>query len=153
VIEKVKKVLEREDRVLVAVIYGSATRRERVRDVDIAVYARPDMPLREFLRIEAELEREIGVPVDLVPLDRVPPKLAYKALTSGVRAVSRSPALYSALVAQALAHVQDVQIKLSTVKRLPSPRCGTSRFRGGPGSPRPGASPGRGGGRAQADPK
>jgi len=117
VIEKVKKVLEREDRVLVAVVYGSATRRERVRDIDIAIYAKPDMPLREFLRIEAELEREIGVPVDLVPLDRVPPELAYKALTSGVKAVSRSPVLYSALVAQVLAHMQDVQIKLSTVKR------------------------------------
>jgi len=60
--------LEKDDRVLVAVVYGSAIRREEVRDVDIAVYAKPDMSLKEFLRIEAELEREVGVPVDLVCL-------------------------------------------------------------------------------------
>ena len=113
-----KKVLEKEDRVLVAVIYGSAIRREEVRDIDIAIYAKPDIPLKEFLKIEAKLEREIGVPVDLVSIDKAPPKLAYKALTSGVKVVSRSSILYNTLVTQALAHMQDIQIKLSTMKYL-----------------------------------
>ena len=113
-----KKVLEREDRVLVAVIYGSAIRRKEVRDIDIAIYAKPDISLKELLKVEAELEREIGVPVDLVSIDKVPPKLAYKALTSGVKVVSRSSMLYNTLVAQALAHIQDIQIKLSSTKHL-----------------------------------
>ena len=113
-----KKVLEREDRVLVAVIYGSAIRRKEVRDIDIAIYAKPDISLKEFLKIEAELEREIGIPVDLVSIDKVPPKLAYKALTSGMKVVSRNSMLYNTLVAQALAHIQDIQIKLSSTKHL-----------------------------------
>lgn len=114
-VEKARKILEKEDRVLVAVVYGSATRREEVRDIDIAIYAKPDIPFKKFLNIEAELEREIGVPVDLVPIDWAPPKLVYKALTEGVKVVSKSSILYNALVTQALAQIQDMQIKLSTI--------------------------------------
>ncbi len=111
----------KENRVLVAVIYGSVTRRKEVRDIDIVVYVKPSMSLRDFLKIEAELEREIGIPVDLVLIDCAPPKLVYKALTRGVRVVSRSSILYNMLVVQALAQIQDIQIKLGTIKLVSSP--------------------------------
>ncbi len=86
----------------IAVLFGSITRRRKVRDVDIAVYA-SSFTLKELLKLEARLEREIGAPVDLVQLDLAPPKLVYEALTKGVKIVSRDSELYNSFITLSLA--------------------------------------------------
>jgi len=118
VVEKVRKILEKEDKVLIAVIFGSATRRKRVRDIDIAVYLKPKYTLKELLLLEAKIEKILKVPVDLVPLDQASLKLAYKALAKGIKVVVKDPLLYSSLLTYALGQIQDMRIKLNSIKVL-----------------------------------
>jgi len=118
VVEKVRKILEKEDKVLIAVIFGSATRRNRVRDIDVAVYLKPKYTLKELLLLEAKIEKILKVPVDLVPLDQASLKLAYKALAKGIKVVVKDPLLYSSLLTYALGQIQDMRIKLNSIKVL-----------------------------------
>ena len=110
VVKKVTRILEKEDNVLIAIIYGSALRRKIVRDLDILIYA-PGIALRDLLKLEAKLEREIGIPVDLALFDQVSPRLAYKALAGGVKILSRNNILFNALTTLAIAQIQDTQVK------------------------------------------
>lgn len=61
-----------------------------------------------------ELERAINVPVDLVPLDRVDPRLQYRILMEGLPIVVRDRNLYDKLVLLALGQIRDIEIKLRT---------------------------------------
>ena len=115
-LRKLREALDKRD-VAVAVLFGSALRRRRVRDVDVGVYLEGERGLGELLKLEAELESVLGVPVDLIPLDEAPPRLTYKALARGVRLVARDPLLLNALMTLALGHAQDVEIKYRACKR------------------------------------
>ena len=70
--------------ILIAVIFGSATRREEVRDLDIAVYFRENPDIMEICGLASEVEDLVRMSVDIVPLDEVPPKLLAKMLFKGV---------------------------------------------------------------------
>jgi len=78
-----KDALRRDRRVLIAVAFGSVLSSEHVRDVDIGLVTHPPLTLKELLVLAGRLELLIGVPVDLVPITEVPPKLQYKMLASG----------------------------------------------------------------------
>jgi len=72
VVGGVRRVLGRWGQVEFAVLFGSSLRRSLVRDVDLAVYSRGRLGLEGLLRLGVELEEELGVPVDLVPLEDAP---------------------------------------------------------------------------------
>jgi predicted nucleotidyltransferase len=57
--------------------------RQKVRDLDLAILARPPFSFDEVLKLGAELAREAGVRVDLVSLDDAPPTLRYEIITGG----------------------------------------------------------------------
>jgi len=100
-IEAVRRVLGRDDRVLLAVIFGSFVELESFRDIDIAVYA-VGMELREIFELSARLEEEIKVPVDLLPLQELPPSFRHYILINGLVVLERVAGLYEALISQAL---------------------------------------------------
>jgi len=79
IIPKVRPLLTKDPRVKVAVVFGSILRRDEVRDIDIAVYTHPPLTLKELLLLGDRLEREVGIPIDLIPLNEVDPKLQYKS--------------------------------------------------------------------------
>ena len=81
IVSKARRILEKH--VKIAVLYGSATRRKLVRDIDIAVYMEPEPTLKQLLILEAKLEREIKIPVELRLITHLHPETAYKALTRG----------------------------------------------------------------------
>ena len=112
VIPKLKQILERDSRIKIAVIFGSILYEGPVRDIDVAVYSNPPLSLKEVLLLSDELERAINVPVDLVPLDRVDPRLQYRILMEGLPIVVRDKNLYDKLILLALGQIQDMEIKL-----------------------------------------
>ncbi len=112
VIPKLKQILERDSRIKIAVIFGSILYEGPVRDIDVAVYSNPPLSLKEVLLLSDELERAINVPVDLVPLDRVDPRLQYRILMEGLPIVVKDRNLYDKLVLLALGQIQDMEIKL-----------------------------------------
>jgi predicted nucleotidyltransferase len=64
--------------VLALYLFGSRGRREETdqSDVDVGILFRQPQPLKEVLRLEDELERRLGLPVDLVDAGRASAFLA-----------------------------------------------------------------------------
>lgn len=63
-IAKLKALLAKDDRVKLAWLFGSLTRRNSVRDIDVAIHAEPKIEFREFLDLGAQIELGLGIPVD-----------------------------------------------------------------------------------------
>ncbi len=101
VLDKIRRVLELEEDVLLAIVFGSFVELDSYRDVDLAVYS-----LRRTLDylagLSAKLELELRIPVDVVPLDEVPAKLRYKILVKGIIVYERKPGIYEALLSRTI---------------------------------------------------
>ena len=117
VVEAAKRVLENFDVVEVAVLIGSVLRRDFVRDVDIGLITSRPLTMEELNRVASRLEAEIGVPVDLVPLDEAPPLLRYKALAEGVKIVVKNPRIYHYTLSESLMELQDMEMKMKMMKQ------------------------------------
>jgi predicted nucleotidyltransferase len=83
--ENAATILEKDPRIRLVYAYGSTEdpAREKVRDVDLAILARPPIPFEDLLNLQADLVHLTGVRVDLVALDRTPPTLRYEIITGG----------------------------------------------------------------------
>lgn len=84
IIEKVRRLLAGEKRILLALIFGSFTRRSSVRDIDLCVYSMPTLDLSDLLSLNAEVEYDLGLPVDLVELMYLPPSFRLRVLKNGI---------------------------------------------------------------------
>lgn len=83
-IEKIRRSLADEKRVLLALTFGSFTRRSSVRDIDLCVYSIPTLDLSELLSLNADVEHDLALPVDLVELMRLPSSFKLRVLKSGI---------------------------------------------------------------------
>jgi predicted nucleotidyltransferase len=110
VLETVREVLEGFKWVEMAVVFGSILRRSTVRDVDVGIIAVKPLTLEELNEIASKLEEALGVNVDVVPLDEVPPLLRFKALTEGVRVVNRNPLRLHYMISEAFMELMDLRI-------------------------------------------
>ena len=99
-IEKIRYILERE-KIDLAIAFGSFVELKSFRDIDIAIYGK-NVELRDLLRISAELENELKIPVDVVPLSMLPPRFRHHILVKGEVIIDRRTGLYEALLMQTL---------------------------------------------------
>ncbi|MEM4640232.1 MAG: nucleotidyltransferase domain-containing protein [Thermofilum sp.] len=81
-----------------AIIFGSFIELESFRDVDVAVYARGGLDLNDAIELAAELEERTRTPVDVVPLEKAPPRFRHHILTKGEVLLEKQPGLYEALL-------------------------------------------------------
>ena len=100
VLGEIRDALEREDKVLLTVVFGSFTELESFRDIDVAVYSL-DASLDYLAKLNAELELRLGIPLDLVPLTELDPRFKLHVLTKGEVVLEKTPGLYEALLSQA----------------------------------------------------
>lgn len=84
-IAKLKSVFANEERIRSAWLFGSFTRRNLVRDIDLAIYAEPELTFKEYLSLNAQIELEVGVPVGLVDISKAPATLREVILKDGVK--------------------------------------------------------------------
>ena len=112
-----ERILREDNRVKVAIIFGSILRRKDVRDIDIAIYAYPPLSLKEILLLGDKIEREVGIPIDIVPLDEIPPKLQYRVMMQGIPIIIRDKNLYNKLALLALGQTQDVMLKSGDISK------------------------------------
>jgi predicted nucleotidyltransferase len=110
--EKLMEILEGVPEVKIAVLFGSVLRRSYVRDLDLGVYMDPELDFKGFVAMVNMLEDALGMPVDVVPLKRAPPKLRLKALLKGKRLIVRDSKLYAYLLSEALSEKVDVDLTL-----------------------------------------
>ena len=69
--------LEKKPDILIAILFGSATRRNLVRDLDIGMHFKKKPDLMEICKLIVELEDLIRLPIDIIPLDEAHPN-SYK---------------------------------------------------------------------------
>jgi predicted nucleotidyltransferase len=116
VIEVSKSVLEKNPKIIIAVIFGSATMKKLVRDIDIGYIAIPKLSFEEYVRISTEIEEKIGIPVDFIPLDEASPLLRYIALSKGIKIIVKDNVLFYNYLSEALMELNDLDIKWRVVK-------------------------------------
>lgn len=99
ILEIIREVLEQEDKVLLAIVFGSFVELESFRDVDIAVYSL-DSSLDYIASLSAKLELKLDIPVDVVPLTEIDAYFRYYVFTRGKIILEKVPGLYEALLRQ-----------------------------------------------------
>ena len=82
---KLKNLLADEAKIQSAWLFGSFTRNESFRDIDVAIHAEPELSFKEYLDLNSRLELALGIPVDLVEIGKTPPSLREKILESGTQ--------------------------------------------------------------------
>jgi predicted nucleotidyltransferase len=110
--------------VVAAYLFGSVARgtAKRTSDVDVAVLLTADPPrtvdgLR--LGLEGELERGLGLPVQLVVLNRAPCDLIHRVLRDGILLLDRDPGVRIRFEVDARNRYFDLQPFLRQYRRLP----------------------------------
>ena len=84
IICKLRALFAKERKVTLAWIFGSFIRSDSVRDLDLALHADPEMPFKEFLNLNAQIELELGLPVDMMEIENAPEPLKGKIFASGI---------------------------------------------------------------------
>lgn len=83
IIAKLRALLAKDERVKLALLFGSLTRQGSVRDIDVAICAEPGLAFKDFLDLNVQIELELGIPVDLVEIAKVPASLKENILRNG----------------------------------------------------------------------
>jgi len=83
IIKKLKEILAKEKRIQLAIIFGSITRRNNIRDIDICIHSAPTLNFQELLNLNAQIELDLGIPVDLVELTALSPSFRVNILKNG----------------------------------------------------------------------
>lgn len=81
---KLKALLAKEKQVKLAWLFGSLTRRDSVRDIDIAIYSDPELSFKELLNLNVQIELELGLPVDMVETAQISESLRENIFTKGL---------------------------------------------------------------------
>ncbi len=109
VLKKLRELLGKEDDVLLAIVFGSFVDLDSYRDIDIAIYTtRRD--LKYLAQLEARIELELGIPVDIVPIDEVPTRFRYGVLMKGIVVIEKVAGLYEALLSQTMDELIDIEV-------------------------------------------
>jgi len=118
-LERLRRLLKRDERVVFAYVHGSILRRDTVRDVDVAVWLRDGVdPLDYILEEGLRLERQLGLPVDIQVLNEAPPGFRVSVYRSGVPLVVRDPGFHALERAKATLMYSDWRMLRWKVERL-----------------------------------
>lgn len=101
VVSIIRGVLSREDKVLLAILFGSFIELREFRDIDLGIYAL-SKDLKYLTSLATELEVKLKVPVDVVPLDEVSSRFRYYILTKGRVILEKVSGIYEALLMMTL---------------------------------------------------
>jgi uncharacterized protein YutE (UPF0331/DUF86 family)/predicted nucleotidyltransferase len=91
IINKIRKILEKEENMVFAYVFGSYAmgKYRRGSDIDIAIYTKKPLNWRELVKLALKLEDSLGVRVDIVDLRTTPPLLAYEIISKGIIVVEK----------------------------------------------------------------
>ena len=106
---RLKEFFGREERIKLAYIFGSFTRRDVVRDIDVAVYAAPAFSFSELVKLNVNVEQMLRISVDVIQLQDIDPAFRLKVLREGIPLKMENDMHY-ALISQAFSELQDLKI-------------------------------------------
>jgi len=109
ILRRLKEYFEREERIKLAYIFGGFTRRNVVRDIDVAVYAVPAFSFSELVKLNVNVEQMLCISVDVIQLQDIDPAFRLKVLREGIPLKMENDTHY-ALISQAFSELQDLKI-------------------------------------------
>jgi len=109
ILRRLKEFFEREERVKLAYIFGGFTRRNVVRDIDVAVYAVPAFSFSELVKLNVNVEQMLRISVDVIQLQDIDPAFRLKVLRESIPLKMKNDMHY-ALMSQAFSELQDLKI-------------------------------------------
>ena len=84
IIKRIRKALKKRSEICFAYLFGSFTKHNLVRDIDVAIWVKRGIdPLEEAIKLSEELERGTRLPVDVVVLNDAPVTLRYNVFREG----------------------------------------------------------------------
>ncbi len=114
----IKKLLKEKDGVVFAYMHGSAVSSETYHDIDIGLYIENDMvntgkynTMDYIIPAEQNLEKEIGVPVDIQILNTAPLSFRYSVVTHGIVLIDTNPLIRERFELMARVHYFDFRPK------------------------------------------
>ena len=84
IVAELKKIFAIDKRIQLALLFGSITRREYVRDIDVCVSTFEPLSFKELLDLNVKIELKLKLPVELVDLSVLPTNLKVKILEEGI---------------------------------------------------------------------
>jgi len=84
ILRRLKEYFEREERIKLAYIFGVFTRRNVVRDIDVAVYAVPAFSFSEIIKLNVMWKQMLRISMDVIQLQDIDPAFRLKVLRGGV---------------------------------------------------------------------
>jgi len=109
ILRRLKEFFEQEERIKLAYIFGGFTRRNVVRDIDVAVYAVPAFSFSELVKLNVNVEQMLRISVDVIQLQDIDPAFRLKVLREGMPLKMKNDMHY-ALISQAFSELQDLKI-------------------------------------------
>jgi predicted nucleotidyltransferase len=109
ILKKIIETIQNNDKIKLAYVFGSFIRRNTFRDIDIAIYAVPQLTFEEFLKLGTEIELKTGIQIDLLQLQDLNPKLKLKILTKGKPLIIKSNELHNRVISQSISEIQDYE--------------------------------------------
>jgi len=120
VLGEIRKELVKEDRIILAVVYGGFLRSEVFRDVDLAVFTgysvSPSEEVEFCETFSRRLERAVGFPLDVRLLDYAPPGFRLSVLREGKVLLERRACLSVDLRAAASREIADIRAKRAMIR-------------------------------------
>lgn len=105
-----KRKLEEESGILLAYLHGGFLKGRHFRDIDIAFWIKDeDRAWYYAVNLSAELEIEIGIPVDIQVMNNAQLPLRHEVLTNGKLIISRDDGLKTRLLDETLRLYIDLQ--------------------------------------------
>ena len=111
ILHRLREFFEREERIKLAYIFGGFTRRNVVRDIDVAVYAVPAFSFSELVKLNVNVEQILRIFVDVIQLQDIDPAFRLKVLRGGIPLKMKNDMHY-ALILQAFSELQDLKISM-----------------------------------------
>jgi len=104
ILRRLKEYFEREERIKLAYIFGGFTRRNVVRDIDVAVYAFPAFSFSELVKLNVNVEQMLCISVDVIQLQDIDPAFRLKVLGDGIPLKMKNE-IHHALISQAFSEL------------------------------------------------
>lgn len=116
IIENIKNIILENEKILIAIIFGSILERNKIRDIDIAIYSIPNLNIEDLLALSDKIEEIVNIPIDVIPLIEIMPYMRYKIMNKGMRIIVKDKKLFNEIRNVAFSEFQEMKYMLSKRK-------------------------------------
>lgn len=109
IIENIKNIILENEKILIAIIFGSILKRNKIRDIDVAIYSIPNPNIEDLLALSDKIEEIVNIPIDVIPLIEIMPCLRYKIMTKGMRIIVKDERLFNEIMSAAFSECQEMK--------------------------------------------